>query len=132
MVTMNGAKGILAVVALLCSVALTALIIKVQRDPMTLTTKHTVTNVELPVKPIEAEKVAQVEPQEITLEPVVITGELRRGGPGAAMVKKPAAKPKCSSIDGCDPKACKLSYRVVGFNDDKFESFRGVYECVPR
>lgn len=94
--------------------------LKIQNDPFAFTTPKNVTNVTLEVKPEKkAVKVTAVEEdlRVVELEPLVIKAKPKNMG--AAYPKKAAKKP------------CKLTYRVVGFTSDKFDTFRGVYSCDP-
>lgn len=118
--TNTNLSKVVCVLALGLGGVLAGVALKVQSDPFAFTTPKTVTNVTLEAKPIEKPKKAAVvenEAQVIELEPLVV--KARPKNMGAAYPKKSAAKP------------CKLVYRVVGFTDTKFDTFRGVYSCDP-
>lgn len=118
--THNNLSKVVCVLALGLGAVFAGVALKVQSDPFAFTTPKKVTNVTLEAKPLMAEKqaVTMEEERVINLEPLVIKASPRKNM-GAAY-PKPAAK-----------KACKLTYRVIGYTDSKFDTFRGVYSCDP-
>ena len=116
----NNLSKVVCVLALGLGAVFAGVALKVQSDPFAFTTPKKVTNVTLEAKPLMAEKqaVTMEEERVINLEPLVIKASPRKNM-GAAY-PKPTAK-----------KACKLTYRVIGYTDSKFDTFRGVYSCDP-
>ncbi len=110
---MNNDIKIGATIAMMgLGLALAAVAVRVQTNPLAFTKPAEVTNVTLPVVPIDTPKlVVRQEPPTITLAPIVIKGR--------ASTKMGAAYPKKTQ--------CKLTYRVIGFSDSEFKTFRGVW-----